>query len=170
MTGVAGDALGMVGGDNLGEGFGLGAVGLMTAGADDRGVELRGLDGCGIVGVLGLRAVAGFARDDHVAALLFLVNDLSVAGLADLMAGVGDGASGDLGDGVAAVVSILTEAVRDDGGAKKDEGDQCDRHDHGEPDEMFNVLEQFGLSAPDREALRGICAMILDTFESPEGR
>jgi hypothetical protein len=42
--------------------------------------------------------------------------------------------------------------VRDDGGTKKDEGDQCDRHDDGEPDEVFNVLEQFGLSAPDRDA------------------
>ncbi len=170
MTGVAGKALGVVCGDDLRECFGLGAVGFVAAGADDRGVELRGLDGCGIVGVLGLRSVAGFARDDHVAALLFLVNDLGVAGLADLMAGVGDGASGDLGDGVAAVVSILTEAVRDDGGTKKDEGDQCGRHDNGEPDEVFNVLEQFGLSASDRDALRGICAMILDTFESPEGR
>jgi hypothetical protein len=35
---------------------------------------------------------------------------------------------------------------------------------------VFNVLEQFGLSAPAAGALRGICAMILDTFESPEGR
>ena len=170
MTGVAGKALGVVRRHNLGEVFGLGAVGFVAAGTDDRGVELRGLDGSGIVSVLGLRAVAGFAGDHHVAALLFLVNDLGVAGLANLMAGVGDGASGDLGDGIAAVVSILAEAVRDDGGAKKDEGDQCDRHDHGEPDEVFNVLEQFGLSAPNRNALRRICAMILDTFESSEGR
>jgi hypothetical protein len=102
--------------------------------------------------VLGLRAVAGFAGDDDVTALLFLVHNVGVAGFADLVAGMGDGACGDLGDGVAAVVSILAEAVRDDGGTKKDEGDQCDRHDDGEPDEVFNVLEQFGLSAPDRDA------------------
>jgi hypothetical protein len=170
VTGVAGDALGVVCGDDLGEGFGLGAVGLVTASTDDGGVELRGLDRCGIVGMFGLGAVAGFTGDDDVAALLFLVNNVGVAGLADLVTGVGDGAGGDLGNGVTAVVSVLAKAVGDDGGAKKDEGDQGDRHDSGEPDEVFNVLEQFGLSAPAAGALRGICAMILDTFESPEGR
>ena len=170
MTGVAGKALGVVRRHNLGEVFGLGAVGFVAAGTDDRGVELRGLDGSGIVSVLGFFVVEGFTGENYVLALLCLVSDLGVAGLADLMTGVGDGAIGNLGDGIAAVVSILAEAVRDDGGAKKDEGDQCDRHDHGEPDEVFNVLEQFGLSAPNRNALRRICAMILDTFESSEGR
>ena len=51
----------------------------MTAVSSFGGLTVRG-----IVSVLGLRAVAGLARDHHMPALLFLVNDLGVAGLADL--------------------------------------------------------------------------------------
>ncbi len=75
-------------------------------------------------------------------ALLFLVDDVGMAGLAGVVAGEGHGPGGDLGDGGAAIVPVLPKAARDDDGAQDDECDQRDRHDGGEPDEVFNILEQ----------------------------
>jgi hypothetical protein len=154
MAGVAGDALSVVGGNDLREGLGLGTVRFVAAGADDGSVKLLRFDSCGIIGVLGLRAVAGFARDDDVASLLFLVDDIGVASFADFVSGMSDGAGGDLGDGGAAVVAIFAEAAGDDGCAQDREGNQRDCHDSSEPDEMFYVLEQVGLSVPDRKRTR----------------
>jgi len=142
----------MIRGRNLGEGFGLGAVGLVAAGADDCGVELRRRHGCGIVGMLGLGSVAGLARDHYMLALLFLIDHVGVAGLTRLMAGEGDGSSGRLGDGSATIVSVLAKAAWNDCGAQDDKGNHCDRDDRGEPDEVFNVLEQAILPAPESGA------------------
>ena len=139
----------MIGGDDLGEGFGFGAVGLVTAGAGDGGVELGGLHGGRIVGVLALGSMAGFAGDDDVLAELFLIDHVGVTCLADIVAGEGRGAGSDLRDGGAAIVSILAETVGNDNGAQANERDQGDGHDDRKPDEMFDVLEQAGLSAPD---------------------
>ena len=125
-----------------GKSFGLGAVGFVAAGADDGGVELRRLYRCGIVSMLGLGSVAGFAGDNHMPALLFMIDDVGMAGLAYIVAGEGDGPGRDLSNGSAAIVSVLAKALRNDEGAQGDECDHCDRHDHREPDEMFNVLEQ----------------------------
>ena len=126
--------------------------------------SLARLHGGGIVGVFGLGSVAGFAGDDDVLALLFLIDHVGMAGLADIVAGVGDRAGGDFGDGGAAIVSVLAETVGDDEGTQADEGNQGDGHDDREPDEVFDVLEQDDLSAPDSG--RGCaqnCAMLLDT-------
>ncbi len=139
----------MIGGDDLEEGFGFGAVGFVTAGAGDGGVELGGLYGSGIVGMLGLGSVASFAGDDDVLAELLLIDHVGVAGLADIVTGEGRGAGSDLSDGGAAIVSILAETVGNDEGAQANERDQGDGHDDRKPDEMFDVLEQAGLSAPD---------------------
>lgn len=138
----------MIRGDDLGEVFGLGAVGFVAAGADNSGVQFGWLHGGGIVSMSGLGSVARFARDDDVAALLFLIDHVDVAAFAHLMTGMGDGAGGGLGDGRAAIVSVLAKTLGDDDGAQGDERDQCDRHDGGEADEVFKVLEQGVLSAP----------------------
>jgi len=92
MAGVAGDAAGVVRGNDLRESFRLGAVGFVAASADDGGVEFRRLDGGWVVGVLGLGSVAGFAGDDDVLAELFLIDNVGVAGLANVVSGMGDGA------------------------------------------------------------------------------
>ena len=154
VAGVAGNASGVIGGCNLGEGFGLGAVGLVAAGAYDGGVELRRFHGGGIVGVPGLGSVAGFARDDDMLAQLFLSDDIGVTSFADIVARKGHGAGGGLCDGCAAIVSVLAEAFGDDKGAQDDKGNQGDGDDDREPDEMFNILEQG--CAPNRgRELRG---------------
>jgi hypothetical protein len=155
----------VIGSYDLGEGFGLGTVGFVASSAEDSSVELGRLDGCRIVSVPGLGAVTGFARDDDMTALLLLVDDIGVAGFTDLVAGMGDGAGCNLGNGGAAIVSVLSKAARDHGGTQDDESKHSDHHDGGEADEMFNVLEQVVLSAPDRGGVLQ-SAMILDSWES----
>ena len=142
MAGVTGHASGVIGSGNLGEGFGLGAIGFVATAAEDEGVELRGSHGGGIVGVAGLGSMAGFAGNDHMLALLFLIHYVGVAGFAGVVAGEGDGAGGDLGDGCAPIVTVLAKGAGHDGGAQDDECHQRDQHHGGEPDEMFDVLEQ----------------------------
>ena len=112
----------MIRGGNLGEGFGLGAIGLVAARTDHGGVEFGGLHGGGIVGVLGLGSVAGFTGDDDMLALLFLIDHVGMAGLADIVAGEGCWPGRDLRDGGAAIVSVLAKTVGDDEGAQADEG------------------------------------------------
>jgi len=139
---VAGQAAGVVGGDDLGEGFGLGAVGFVAAGAEDGCVELGRRHRGRVVGVTRLGSVAGFAGDDDVPALFFLIDYVGVAGFAGVVSGKGDWPGGDLGDGGATVVAVLAKAARDDGGPQDDECYQRDQHHGCEPDEMFDVLEQ----------------------------
>ena len=159
----------MIRGNDLGEGFGLGAVGLVAAGADDGGVELRRRHGGGVVGMPGLGSMTGFARNDYVAALFFLLDHVGMTGLAGCVAGEGDGAGSGLGDGSAAIVSILTKAFGDDEGAQADEGNHCDCYHRRDTDEMFDVFEQVVAPDAGRE-LRAICAMLLDNLESSAER
>jgi hypothetical protein len=58
MAGIAGQTAGMFGARYLGERVGLGGVGLVAAGANHSGIGQGRLDGSGIIGVPGLRAVA----------------------------------------------------------------------------------------------------------------
>jgi hypothetical protein len=151
VASVAGDASGVICGCDLRKGFGLGAVGFVAAGADD-GVELRWFHGGGIVSMLGLGSVAGFAGDDDVFALLLLFHHVGMAGLAHVVAGMGYGTGGGFGDGGAAIVSVLAEGARDDGGAQEKECHQSDRHNGGEADEVFDVLKQSDLSAAELQS------------------
>lgn len=92
MAGVASQTSRVICRGHLGEFPGLCAVGFVTASADDRRIELWRLDGCGIVGVAGLRAVASFAGNDDMPPELFLIGYVGMAGLAYFMPGMGDGA------------------------------------------------------------------------------
>ena len=157
----------MLCGRDLGEGFGLGAVRFVAAGAEDGGVELRGCHGGGIVSVLGLGSVAGFAGDNDVLALLLLIDHVGVAGFAGTMAGEGNRPGRDLGEGGATIVAVLAKTTRHDGGAQHNEGNQRDQHHGGEPHEVFYVLEQVVFL---RRAAGATCAakyaMLLDSWNS----
>lgn len=113
----------MIRGDDLGEIFGLGAVGFVAAGADNSSVEFGRLHGGGIVSMAGLGAMTSLARYDDMAALLFLLDHVGVAGFAHFVAGMGDGVAGGLGDGGTAIVSVLAKTLGDDDGAEGDESD-----------------------------------------------
>jgi hypothetical protein len=162
VTGVAGDASGVIGGDDLGESFGLGAVGLVAAGADDGSVELWWLYGGRVVGVPGLGSVAGLAGDDNVLAQLFLIDYLSMATLANIVAGEGGRPGRDFSNGRTAIVSVLAETVGDNESTQANESNQGDCHNGREPDEMFNILEQGVRRSPGASCAQQ-SAMLLDT-------
>ncbi len=131
----------MVGGDDLWECIGLGAVDLVTPGADDGCVGQLGLRRCWVFSVLALRPVAGFAGNVGMAAELFLIDDVGVASLAGVMPGKNRRAGSNLADSITAIVAVLSEALGDNGLAQQDEDYQQDGDDNREPNEMFDVLE-----------------------------
>jgi len=142
MAGVTGQSAGVIRGHNLGEGFRLGAIGLVTAGADNGCVELWRLNSCWIIGMFCLRSVASLAGNDDMPAELLLIDDICVTPFADFMAGVGDRAGGDLRQSVAAIMTILSETVRNDRGTQTDERRHSNHHNGGETNQVFDVLEQ----------------------------
>src|ERR1017187_5041631 len=98
VTGLAGEAAGVLVGVDLREAFGFGGAGRVAADAEDCGVEL-GWGDRGVVGMLRQRAMAGFAVDVGVLAGGLDGQDVGVAGLAGLVAGEVGGGGGDFADG-----------------------------------------------------------------------
>ncbi len=117
MAGVASDSAGMICRHNLRKALRLSAVGFVAAGTHNGRVELRRDYGRRIVGMLGLRTVARLARNHHMLALFLLLNNVGMAGLANIVAGEGHGARGDLRNGIATIVPILAKTMRHDDGA-----------------------------------------------------
>ena len=114
VAAIAGQALGMFGRDDRGKPFWLGGVGFMAASAENRGIGHNGFYGRGVLGMFGLRTVAGLAIDVRVFAGRLNSKDIGMAGFAGFVTGVDDGESGNFGHGVGAVVAVLTEAFRDE--------------------------------------------------------
>jgi hypothetical protein len=92
--------------------------------------------------------VAGFAGDNDVLALLLLFHNVGVAGLAHVVAGMGDGTRRGFSYGGAAIVSVLAEAARDHRASQKEECHHTDGHNGGEADEVFDILEQVAFLRP----------------------
>ena len=72
-----------------------------------------------------------------------------MAGLARIVAGKGDRPVRRLRDRRAAIVPVLPKTARDDSSAQDDERNQRYRHDGRKPDEVFYVLKQVRIPAPD---------------------
>jgi len=92
--------------------------------------------------MLGQGSMAGLAGNDHVFALLFLFDDIGMTGLADIVAGKGNGMGRRLWNGRAAIVAVLPKAARNDRNSQNHEYSQQYCDDDNEPYEMFYVLEQ----------------------------
>jgi hypothetical protein len=128
----------------------------MTTGAENGGIRQDRLHGAGIVGMLRLRAVAGFAINASVFTGFFELENVLVANFAGLMASVDDRQSGDFGDGIAAVVAVFAEALRHEPGAEAEKEGDSYEEDGGDPDEVFRVLKSIhswmgsGISRPTR--------------------
>ncbi len=99
--------------------------------------------------MLGQCPVARLAGDHHVLALLFLIDDIRMAAFADVVAGKGNGPGSSFRNRGAAVVTVLSKAARYDRLAQDDERNHGYGDDDCKPDEVFNVLKQCRLSAPD---------------------
>ena len=118
-----------------------------------------------------LRAMTGFAGDVRVPSKLLLIDDVGVTSFADFVTGEGWCPGGDLGDGVAAIVTVLAETLGDDRGAEDDEKEQRQQHHSGETNEMFDVLEHDCLSESERGSASGsLRHVIWDTGECLGGR
>jgi len=141
VAGVAKHAAGVFGGVDLGEAFGFGGVLFVAAAAEAGDVGEFGLERRRIIGLGmgGLRAVAGLARDMSVAAggadfgLIFVAEDAGV------LAGVGDGARADQIKGGRPVVAVFAEAFGDDGGADDEEESKGGKEDEGRADEVPGI-------------------------------
>ena len=144
---IASDPGGVIGGHDLRKRFRLGAVSLVTAGAHQRRIKLWRSHRCWIFRVAGKRSMAGLAGNYYVPAQLFLIDDVGVASLAGLVSGKRNRTCRNLGNGISAIVPILPEAARNDGGAKGDECNRSNCHDKSQPNEMFDVLKHARLLA-----------------------
>lgn len=85
----------------------------MATNAQRGRVELRRRHVAGIVGVLCLRTMTGFAMYGGVFTCLLGVGHVGVTGFARLLACVVKGVSGNLSNGCGAVVAIFAEGGRD---------------------------------------------------------
>jgi len=125
----------------LREAPGFGGVLLVAAGAEDGGVELGGGYGGGIIGMGGQGAMAGLAVHMRVLAVLLLFEDVGMAGLAGLMASESDRPGGDIGDGFATIVPILSEALRNQEPADDEEEHHTRDEYPGQAKEMSGIFE-----------------------------
>src|SRR5260370_5227089 len=139
MARVAGDSARMIGSHDLWKRLRLGAVGLVTTGTHHSRIKLGGSNRCRILGVVGECSMASLTRNHDVLTQLFLVYDLSVAPLADLVSRKSNRTSRGLGDGISAIVAVLSEAVWDHSAANKDKSDHRNGYDHPQHNERFDV-------------------------------
>ncbi len=141
MARVTGDSTRMIGCHDLWKRVRLGAIGLVATGTYHSRIKLGGSNRCRILGVVGKCSMASLTRNHGVLTQLFLVYDLGVATLADLVSSKSNRTSRDLGDGICAIVAVLPEAAGDHSGANKDESHRRNGHDQRQTNEMFYVLK-----------------------------
>jgi len=102
-------------------------------------------------------------------ALFFLVNHIRMASLAYVVASKGNWPGRNLSDSSAAIMPVLPKTARNQCSAQGGEQGHRDRHNHGEPDEVFCVLEQWIIPWQDSARVRGI-TLSFDTGVSPGER
>src|SRR3974390_2433078 len=95
---------------HLREALRLGCIGLVAAETKHRRIEFGGLERRRVVGMPGLRSVAGLAVNSRMAARLLRFRYVIVAGLAGLVTGELDRPGRNLRQRSAAVVSVLPKA------------------------------------------------------------
>ncbi len=111
-----------------------------------------------------LSTVAGLARNNHMPALLLLIDDVGMACLARIVARKGNGPGCDLRDRCAPIVSVLAKTPGNNSGTQNDEGNHGYCHDGSEANEMFYVLKQFLFPyLASGAAYAQQCVVILDT-------
>ena len=141
MAGVTCEPVGVIRGNNLGEGFRLGAIRLMAADAEHRCIQLRRGQRCRIRGMLPQRPVAGFAVHMDVSAVLLLRDHVTVAILTRLVASVIYRATGNLRDRIRAIMAVLSEASRNKKTTNHQEDNDSRRENCCKPEQMTGILE-----------------------------
>src|SRR5208283_642080 len=143
VAGIAGRSARVFLRHNLRKVLWLGDVRLVATDAQLGGIQLRGLHRRRIVGMLGERPVARLAGNSLVYAFALYVEDIGMAALADLVASVGNRQCRNLGDCLAAIMSVLSKTARDEGGTQHDESDDTHQKDGGHPEKVSRIFEIF---------------------------
>jgi hypothetical protein len=78
-----------------------------------------------------------------MSAALLLFEDLGVAAFTGLMASEVHGTRGNLGDGIAAVVSVLSKALRHQKRAQPQKYQAADHENRSQPKEMPRIFEDI---------------------------
>jgi len=148
MAGVAGDPTRVIRCNYLRKALWLGAVGLMTAGTHDGGVQFLGLQRSGVVRVLDKSPVTSFASDYHMLTQFFLIRDVGMTGFADIVPGERNRPRRDLTDRRPSIVAVLPKTAGYHSASQKQEDDQRYGDDGSQPNEVFDVFEQISVPAP----------------------
>lgn len=147
MAGLAGDAIRVIGRVHLREAFWLGSGRGVTTRAEDGCIGLRRSDRCGIVGMFCESPVTGLAVYMRVLPFAFGIGYIAVAGFAGFVAGELYRMSGDVCDGVAAVVAVLTEAFGNDIASDDEKDDEGQNKEPREAEQMPCILKDVHASA-----------------------
>jgi len=126
---------------NLRKTLGLGEICLVAANAELGSIQLSRLDRGWVFGMLGQRPVARFAGYSLVHAFAFHIENVGVAALANLMSGISNRKCCNLGDGLAAIVAVLTKAAWHKESAYHQKQDKPDHEDGRQPEEMLRIFE-----------------------------
>ena len=131
----------MVRGNNLRKGLRLGRVGLVAADAEYGRIQLFRGHGGGIIRVPGQRSVARFAVDVRVFSVFLLLQDVSMAAFARLVAREIGWPGGDLRQCVAAIVPVLSKTLWDQERAEDQEEQDANGEDSRQSKKMSRVLK-----------------------------
>jgi len=113
----------------------------VTPDAQHRRIEFGGLDRARVLGMFRQGSVARFAVDVRVPAALLFFEDIRMAIFASLVAGEVHRVGGDFGQGISAVVSILSEALWHKKRAHPKKREDADDENRYQPKEVSCILE-----------------------------
>ncbi len=120
---------------------GFGDIGLVAAGTQGEGLGKLGNYIGRVGGMLGQRAMAGFAVDARVFAGFLQFQDISVTVFTGLVSGEARFASRKFFQRVAAIVTVFSETFGNEVCPKREEDDNSKEEDGGEPQKMLDIFE-----------------------------
>jgi len=148
MAGLARLAAGMLFGIHLRKSHRLRQIRLMASWTQHQRVRQFGNHLGGIGDMLFLRAMTGLAVHARMFARVLGFDDVAVAVLAGLVAGVVDGTGGKFRQCIPAKVPVLTKAARYQCGTQPHEEKESCGKDRREPEKMLRILEPIHRQSP----------------------
>ncbi len=143
VAGIAGEAVGVIGGDDLRKPSGLRRIRLMAADAKYRGIKFVRRHRCRIVRVFCQWSVTCLAIDVRVLAIFFLFQDVRMAGLASLMARKIHRPGRDFSQSVTPIMPVLSEGFWDEKPAQDKKQEEARDKDSSHSKQVRRILESY---------------------------
>jgi hypothetical protein len=121
VTSIAGHTAGVLSSHDLGKSGGFGGIFLMAAAAEGGDIGQLRLDGRGIIGMLSVRTVAGFAGYAGMLAGSPNLGLIGVAKDAGVLSGVGEGMGAHHRQSPGPIVAVLAKRLRNDSATDEQE-------------------------------------------------